>query len=577
MFSHFTLSISAPGQISSPRIIVYIPTYRLSSPKFPEEMASQSARNPIPALGGFNPDYYAETASIAENISSSSRPSRPPQNNDITSPSSNGRPSSSSRPSRPSSSQQQPSNQSYPAPQRPHSSSGAYQQRPPQQQHAPQESGYGPTLTVPSQQYYAPPSRPSSSSGYGGGSYNDGNTIPPQNPPRPSSWSGSGPRPSSSSSGNNDNSGNGTTSSSSIKNSLSERLHQWGVKAGVPINKLTNALGSEAFWPSTMDQECDKAARILQSFCKDGFYKTNSMPIASSSKSKSKSSSPAPSKALVKIPTSVIASAQGLAIFTTFRTGLHISGAGGSGVVVSRLPSGKWSPPSGFLVHTLGAGLMVGLDIYDCVCVLRTREAVRAFMRPGRLSLGGELALAAGPIGLGTSVEAAVGADTKPVWSYMKSRGFYAGLQADGTVVIARPDANAAFYGARLTPEQILRGDVPSPSKKGDRNPRMWPEGSRGLMEVLKLAEGRKDIDAAVVRSIRSGPTPGDLGRGLDRDVDSEDEYGYERRRETEKEMERRRRKERKEDEDYEYERRRRERSSRRSEPRERSQRRERY
>ncbi|KAK4210052.1 hypothetical protein QBC37DRAFT_429370 [Rhypophila decipiens] len=518
-------------------------------------MTSQSARNPIPALGGFNPDYYAETASIAENISSS-------------------------RPSMPSSSQQQSSSQSYPAPQRPHSSSGAYQQRPPQQQHAPQESGYGPTLTVPSQQYYAPPSRPSSSSGYGGGSYNDGDTIPPPNPPRPSSWSGSGPRPSSSSSPNNNNSGNGNpSSSSSIKNSLSERLHKWGVKAGVPINKLTNALGSEAFWPSTMDQECDKAARILQSFCKDGFYKTNSMSIpTSSSKSKSKSSSsPAPSKALVKIPTSVIASAQGLAIFTTFRTGLHISGAGGSGVVVSRLPSGKWSPPSGFLVHTLGAGLMVGLDIYDCVCVLRTREAVRAFMRPGRLSLGGELALAAGPIGLGTSVEAAVGADTKPVWSYMKSRGFYAGLQADGTVVIARPDANAAFYGARLTPEQVLRGDVPSPSKKGDRNPRMWPEGSRGLMEVLRLAEGRKDIDEAVVRSIRSGPTPGDLGRGLDRDVDSEDEYGHERRRETEKERERRRRKERKEDEDYEYEPSRRERSSRRSEPRERSQRRERY
>ena len=38
------------------------------------------------------------------------------------------------------------------------------------------------------------------------------------------------------------------------------------------MNKLSNKLGSEAFWPTTLDKECDKAARILRSFCKDGFY-----------------------------------------------------------------------------------------------------------------------------------------------------------------------------------------------------------------------------------------------------------------------------------------------------------------
>lgn len=38
-------------------------------------------------------------------------------------------------------------------------------------------------------------------------------------------------------------------------------------KLGPPVNKLSNKLGSEAFWPTTMDKECDKAARILRSFC----------------------------------------------------------------------------------------------------------------------------------------------------------------------------------------------------------------------------------------------------------------------------------------------------------------------
>jgi hypothetical protein len=38
-------------------------------------------------------------------------------------------------------------------------------------------------------------------------------------------------------------------------------------KLGVPVNRLTNKIGSEAFWPTTLDHESDKAARILKSFC----------------------------------------------------------------------------------------------------------------------------------------------------------------------------------------------------------------------------------------------------------------------------------------------------------------------
>jgi hypothetical protein len=38
-------------------------------------------------------------------------------------------------------------------------------------------------------------------------------------------------------------------------------------RLGVPVNKLTNKIGSEAFWPTTLDHESDKAARILKSFC----------------------------------------------------------------------------------------------------------------------------------------------------------------------------------------------------------------------------------------------------------------------------------------------------------------------
>ena len=44
-------------------------------------------------------------------------------------------------------------------------------------------------------------------------------------------------------------------------------------------------------------------------------------------------------------------------------TGFGVSGASGSGVVVARLPDGSWSPPSGLLVHTIGFGWLIGLDV----------------------------------------------------------------------------------------------------------------------------------------------------------------------------------------------------------------------
>lgn len=51
------------------------------------------------------------------------------------------------------------------------------------------------------------------------------------------------------------------------KTNWTQRLSVLGTKAAAPFNMLANKLGSETFLPSTMDKECDKAARILKSFC----------------------------------------------------------------------------------------------------------------------------------------------------------------------------------------------------------------------------------------------------------------------------------------------------------------------
>ncbi|KAL8861975.1 MAG: hypothetical protein Q9198_010504, partial [Flavoplaca austrocitrina] len=132
-----------------------------------------------------------------------------------------------------------------------------------------------------------------------------------------------------------------------------DKVYNFVDKLGPPINKLSNKVGSEAFWPTTLDIESDKAARILRSFCRDGFYlEEPDGHIPAGEKPRGKV------KVVKKIPSEVIRKAKGLAIFTTMRTGLWVSGAGGSGILVGRTADGRWSPPSGIMLHTAGLGFL---------------------------------------------------------------------------------------------------------------------------------------------------------------------------------------------------------------------------
>jgi len=259
-------------------------------------------------------------------------------------------------------------------------------------------------------------------------------------------------------------------------------------KLGPPVNRLSNKLGSEAFWPTTLDKESDKAARILKSFCKDGFYAEEEQGATGGPTQKQ--------KVLKKIPTQVIKDAKALAIFTTMRTGLWMSGASGSGVLIARKDDGSWSPPSGIMLHTAGLGFMVGVDIYDCVVVINSEQALEAFYKV-RCTLGSEVSVAAGPVGAGGVLESEVHKRQAPIFTYMKSRGFYAGVQIDGTIIIERTDENERFYGQRIGAKEILNGRVQHP-----------PMEVKRLLETIKSAQGDTNVDETF---LPEGPSPSDF------------------------------------------------------------------
>ncbi|KAF2277863.1 DUF500-domain-containing protein [Westerdykella ornata] len=258
-----------------------------------------------------------------------------------------------------------------------------------------------------------------------------------------------------------------------------DKLYGWVDKLGPPINRLSNKVGAEAFWPTTLDKESDKAARILRSFCKDGFYVEEETPNTDGPKSKQ--------KVVKKIPPEVIKNAKGLAVFTVMRTGLWVSGAGGSGILIGRKEDGTWSPPSGIMLHTAGLGFLAGVDIYDCVVVINTQKALEAFSKI-RCTLGGEISAVAGPVGVGGMLETELHKRQAPIFTYLKSRGLYAGVQVDGTIIIERTDENERFYGERIGVKEILAGKV-----------RHAPYETRRLLETLRAAQGDTDFDQSLL------------------------------------------------------------------------------
>jgi len=159
------------------------------------------------------------------------------------------------------------------------------------------------------------------------------------------------------------------------------------------------------------------------------------------------------------IPQAVLKDARGLGLMTVIKAGFGFSGRGGKGVVVARTKNG-WSGPSAIGTGGVGFGLQIGAEVTEFVFVLNTDAAVQAFSRDVNVTLGGDISVAAGP--LGRNAEAGI-TPLAAIYTYSRSQGLFAGVSLEGTVIGTRNDANAEYYGRRVTPEEILSGKVPPP------------------------------------------------------------------------------------------------------------------
>jgi lipid-binding SYLF domain-containing protein len=151
----------------------------------------------------------------------------------------------------------------------------------------------------------------------------------------------------------------------------------------------------------------------------------------------------------------LIRKAQGVLIVPSLLKGAFIVGAsGGSGVLFVRAKtSGKWSGPAFYTIGGASFGLQIGGQSSEVILLAMTDRGVTSFLG-NSFKLGGDLGIAAGPVGMGAAAATAnLSAD---IVSFSRSKGLYGGISLDGAVVAVRDKMNNAYYGKQASPTQIL-------------------------------------------------------------------------------------------------------------------------
>ncbi len=172
-----------------------------------------------------------------------------------------------------------------------------------------------------------------------------------------------------------------------------------------------------------------------------------------------------------------IKDAKAILIFPQVLKGGFIwGGSGGTGVLLVRGENGEWSQPAFYTLGSVTFGLQIGGEAAEVVMMGMTQKAVDSLLSSS-VKLGGDVSVAIGPVGGGAKANAGIPNVTADFISFAKSKGLYAGLNLEGSVVAVRAKVNQAYYGKPVTPADIIvRHDVQNP-------------GSGDLRAALRRAE----------------------------------------------------------------------------------------
>jgi lipid-binding SYLF domain-containing protein len=156
--------------------------------------------------------------------------------------------------------------------------------------------------------------------------------------------------------------------------------------------------------------------------------------------------------------------AKGVVIFPqVLKAGFFLGGSGGTGVVLVRnAETGKWSNPAFYTVGSVTFGLQIGAEAAEVVMLAMNQKAIDTLLT-STAKLGADASVAIGPVGGGAKGSVAVPSVTADFLSFARSKGLYAGLNLEGSVLAVRDSLNESYYGKGVGPKDII-------GKKGVKN-----------------------------------------------------------------------------------------------------------
>jgi len=169
-----------------------------------------------------------------------------------------------------------------------------------------------------------------------------------------------------------------------------------------------------------------------------------------------------------KVPDWLMQRAYGVAVVPEVIKGAFVFGARyGNGVLTVRdAATGRFSNPIFIRLGGGSFGAQIGASSSYIVLVFVTQRSVENFAR-GKFTLGGDVSVAAGPVGRDSEAQAGKAAE---IYSYSRSRGLFAGVALDGTVIAFDRSGNHSFYNDDdVTTGMITRGKVSTNSEAARR------------------------------------------------------------------------------------------------------------
>jgi lipid-binding SYLF domain-containing protein len=150
------------------------------------------------------------------------------------------------------------------------------------------------------------------------------------------------------------------------------------------------------------------------------------------------------------IPEALLRNAVGIAVIPHVVKGAFgVGGQFGKGLVSQKNMDGSWGSPVFIEISGGSFGLQLGVQATDLIMVFTNHDGIQPLLK-GKLKLGADASAAAGPVGR----KAEVGTDVllkSAIYSYSRSKGLFAGISLDGSVLSIDDSANENVYGKPFT------------------------------------------------------------------------------------------------------------------------------